>query len=209
MTQGIVLSINPDGISGVVQVDETMENLNFRDTNFPNTGITNQAPNNACMFDVLPDPQSRISGVYYATHLATVPVGQPSTINGPWNKDVVANAGDVITITGAAAVVTGNLISTGGKIIVEQGANVTGNAHQVNGGVFVARKGGTVNGPIGVNQGGNLKVVNKGTLNGNITVNQAGRMIVGNDNGPGFVKGSLTISGLRDMQVTPDSQISL
>ncbi len=208
MTTGIVLSINPDGISGVVQVDETLETLNFRDSNFPSLGITAQAPNNACVFDVLPDPLSRIAGVYYATNLATVPVGTPSTIDGPWSKDVIANAGDVVTVTGAAAVVTGNLIVNGGKIIIEKDARVTGTAHQVSGGVFVTRKGGTVNGPIGVNQGGNLKVVNKGTVNGNITVNQAGRMIVGNDNGPGFIKGSLTISGLRDMQVTSDSKIS-
>jgi len=212
MATGFVLDIDAtSGNSGHVQVDETLEILYFKDGNFPTTGLKVK---DKCTFDILQNvPNIDPNGpTDMATNLQplVVPSPPPTNITGPYKGDLTANVGDVITVTGTSAVVAGNIIINGGKVIVEQGAQVNATAsHQISkDGVFVARKGGQVNGNININTGGNLKVINKGNVVGNINVNQAGRIMIGNQNGPGFVTGTLDIQGMRGMQVTPDSKIT-
>lgn len=137
------------------------------------------------------------------------PAPPPTTITGPYTGDITANIGDVYTVTGKEAVVTGNLIINGGTIIVEQQAQVNGTSHQISqGGVMFTRKGGNTNGNISINTGGCMKVVNNGTVRGNIGINAAGKIMIGNQNGPGFITGTLDVQGgLRAMQVSPDSKI--
>lgn len=210
MATGIVYSLIPppsgtQPVSGSVQQDETGDIYSFQDTNFPNTGLN---VGDACTFDIVQSPKDPTS--FFATNLQRLVATPPKNITGPFTGDITSNVGDVYTISGSTAVVTGNIIINGGKVIVEQDAQVHAtSAHSItNDGVFVARKGGTVNGTIGINSGGNLKVVNKGNVVGNINVNQAGRIMVGNQNGPGYVTGTLDIQGLRDLRVTPDSKIT-
>lgn len=205
MATGIVLDFTSDlRNAGHVQVDETGEILPYNDKNFPNTGLNLNDP---CTFDVLPDPMN--PGSYYATNLQKIGVVPPTNITQPFNGDVTANPGDVVTITGIAAVITGNLIVNGGKIIVEQSAQVNGTAsHQINDGALVVRKGGQVKGGINIDGGGNLKVINKGKMVGGINVNNGGRMIVGNDNGPGYITGPIDILRIRKFDVTADSKIN-
>ncbi|HXB40775.1 MAG TPA: hypothetical protein VNZ49_09550 [Bacteroidia bacterium] len=204
MATGIVLDFTSDlHNAGHVKVDETGEILPYSDRNFPNTGLNLNDP---CTFDIFPDPMN--PGSYVATNLQKIGVVPPTNITQPFNGNVTSNPGDVITISGAAAVVTGNLIINGGKIIVEQSAQVNGNAHQLNDGALVARQGGLIKGGINVDNGGNLKVVNKGKIVGPINVNMGGRMIVGNDNGPGFITGTIDILKIRRFDITGDSKIN-
>lgn len=209
MAIGIIYSITPapsgsPSTSGQVQQDETGDIFNFLDPNFPNAGLK---LNDSCTFDLAQSPKDPT--VYIASNLQVLVLAAPKNIIAPYTGNITANVGDVYTISGAAAIVTGDIIINGGKVIVEQSAQVNGaKIHQITmDGVFVTRKGGQVNGNININTGGNLKVINKGNVVGNINVNQAGRIMVGNQNGPGFVTGTLDIQGLRVMQVTPDSKI--
>ena len=205
MATGIVLSIDAAGDTGSVQVDETNEILPFRDSAFPSSGL---AVNSPCTFTVETDPAN--PKLFYATNLKglAVPVPPPTTITGPFTGDVTVNAGEVATITGAAAIVNGNLILNGGKIIVEQNAQVTGTLHTITDGILVVRKGGQIKGSVGIESGGSLKVVNKGQVKGNIAINQAGRVIIGNENGPGFINGTIDIFRIRKFSVTIDSKIN-
>lgn len=203
MATGIILSINPDGASGTVQVDETGEVLPFNDAKFSSSGL---AVGDRCTFNVLMDLST---GLFYAASiqpLASVP--PPKTITDAFNGDVTVNVGEVVTITGPAAVVTGNIIINGGKVIVEQNAVVTGKTHSVIDGVLVARKGGQVKGGINIDGGGSMKIVNKGKVTGGINIQSAGRLIVGNDNGPGFITGSIDILKIRKVTITADSSIN-
>jgi hypothetical protein len=211
MATGKILGIlvNADGspsTEGKLIQDGTEMVFHFVDLNFPNTGLK---VNDPCMFELVPDPSDPSGTSSIATNLKVyIPVA-PKNITGPFTGDITANVGDVYTISGASAIVTGNILINGGTVFVEQSAQVIGNGHQIgNQGTFVARKGGNINGNIGMSTGGNLKVVNKGNLNGNIAVNQAGRIIIGNNNGPGFVTGTLDVTGgLTAMHITPDSKL--
>ena len=213
MATGIVSIIDASGTTGQVQVDETGEVMGFNDPNFPSTGLTITPPNNSCTFDIVAQtvtpPGSRIPVVIYsATNLAVAPAPRTQTISGPVTQDVTALVGDIITITGAAAIVTGNLVINGGKIIIDQDAQVTGSGSVNSDGILVARGKGKVMGGIIVNSGGNLKVVNKGKVVGGIIVNSGGRMIVGNGNGGGIISGAITIQSIRNVSITADSVIN-
>jgi hypothetical protein len=206
MATGIVLSLTPapggaPSTSGQVQQDETGDIFNFQDTNFPNTGLK---LNGSCTFDLIQSPKDPTS--FYATNLAVAPAPRLQTINGP-TGDITALVGDVITITSSAAVVNGTITISGGKVVIDQNATVNGPVNVNADGIIVAKGGGSITGNIGMSTGGSLKVVKNGSITGNVIASQAGRIIVGNQNGPGFITGTLDIQGLRDLRVTPDSKI--
>jgi hypothetical protein len=210
MATGIVLSIDPSGTTGQVQVDETGETIAFNDANFPNTGLTATAPNNSCTFDIDLVPQTNRGSVaqYYATNMQVAPPPRNQSITSAVTQDITALVGDIITISTAAAVVTGNITINGGKVIVDQDAQITGNVTVNSDGIFVARNKGKIMGSIGINSGGSLKVVNKGKIVGNIGISQGGRMIIGNQNGGGIVTGAISIASIRSVSITADSTIN-
>lgn len=210
MATGIVLSIDPSGTTGQVQVDETGETLPFNDPNFPNTGLTATAPTNACTFDILEEPVSPTSLsviLYYATNMQIAPVVNNVSISGS-SGAITANVGDIYTISSAAAIVTGAVTINGGKVIVDQNATINGAVTIGADGILVARGKGKVNGAIIVNTGGSMKVVNNGHVAGTVVASQAGRMIIGNDNGPGSITGTITIQKIRSFIVTAGSTIT-
>ena len=207
MATGIVYSISPAPVgvnpaSGQVQQDETGEIFNFSDPNFPNTGL---AVNSPCTFDIVLNIKSHLSE---ATNLQPLVLAPPQNITGPYTGDITANVGDIYTISSAAAIVTGNVTINGGKVIVEQNAQVNGAVNVSSDGIIVARGGGQVKGGVTMSTGGSLKVVNKGKINGSVTMSQAGRMIVGNDNGPGFIAGTVDIQSIRRFDITAGSSIT-
>ena len=212
MATGIVLSVDPSGTTGQVQVDETGETFTFDDPNFPNTGLTTQAPNNSCTFDIVSHiiigPTGRPVIVYSATNLQVAPATRTQTINTAYSGDITALVGDVITITSAAAVLTGNVTVNGGKVVIDSSAQVVGSININSDGIVAVKNKGTVRGNIVINSGGNLKVVNKGKLMGSIVIQQAGRMIVGNDNGSGSIMGAIDITQIRHLTITADSTIN-
>jgi len=208
MATGIVLSVDPSGVSGQVQVDETGETLPFNDPNFPKTGITPNAPTNACTFDIL--GQVTPKGIlYYAANLQAAGAPTTKTINGPFTGDLSAPIGTVIVITSAAAIVTGNINVSGGKVVVDASAQVNGNITVDTDGIVAVKGKGTIKGGITLNTGGNLKVVNKGKIMGGIVITQAGRVMIGNNNGPGFINSPTDIDGkIRHFSITADSSIN-
>jgi hypothetical protein len=206
MATGIVYSINQDSsglppTTGQVQQDETGEIFTFSDRNFSNLGLK---VNDPCTFDLF----LSISGTYTAENLQPFVASPPQNITGPYTGDITANVGDVYTISSAAAVVTGNITINGGKVIVDQNAQVNGTVNVSADGIIIARGGGQVKGGVTMSTGGSLKVVNKGKITGNITMSQAGRMIVGNANGPGFITGTVDIQKIRRFDITAGSSIT-
>ncbi|HXD92308.1 MAG TPA: hypothetical protein VNX01_03805 [Bacteroidia bacterium] len=208
MATGIVYSIDPAPVganptSGQVQQDETGDIFQFTDPNFPNTGL---ALNAQCTFDIVTSPKDPT--LSYATNLQPLVLSPPQSITGPYTGNITANVGDVYTISTAAAVVTGNVTINGGKVIVDQNAQINGSINVSGDGIMVARGGGQVKGGVVMSSGGSLKVVNKGKVTGNISVSQAGRMIVGNANGPGFITGTVDIQKIRAFDITAGSSIT-
>jgi hypothetical protein len=208
MATGIVFVVgqNADGTPatfGKVQQDETGDIFGFQDPNFPNTGLV---AGNACTFDLITDPNDPTSTI--ATNLQPLVLAPPQNITGPYTGNITANVGDVYTISTAAAVVTGNVTINGGKVIVDQNAQINGAVNVSADGIIVARGGGQVKGGVTMSTGGSLKVVNKGKITGNITMSQAGRMIVGNANGPGFITGTVDIQKIRAFDITAGSSIT-
>jgi hypothetical protein len=206
MANGIVYSITPvpagqQPTTGQVQQDETGDIFNFSDPNFPNTGLS---VNSICSFTLSTSPK----GTTIASSLAALTMNPPQVINTSVSENITAILGDVITIT-KGAVLTGNVTINGGKVIVDQSAQIQGSVNVTADGIIVARGGGQVNGnSIGINSGGSMKVINGGSVTGNsIGINQGGRMIIGNSNGPGTITGPISITGIRDISVTPDSSI--
>ena len=213
MGTGIVLNIDPSGTTGQVQLDETGEVMLFNDPNFPNTGLTASAPTNSCTFTINQAPP--IQGQppqYLATTLAVAPPIRQQTISASSTADVSAIVGDVITILGKGTVVSGNITINGGKIIVDQNAQVSpsGGVITVGGdGIIVAKGGGQVRGGnININTGGSMKVVKGGNVTGGISINQGGRLIVGNADGTGSIDGTITIRSIRGFDITAGSVIT-
>ena len=210
MNTGTVYAIgqNPDGspsTTGRVLQDGTEMIYGFSDPNFPKTGLQVNSP---CSFDLVPDPSDPSGLTTIATNLQTYTPAAPKNITGPYTGDITANAGDTYTITGNAAIVNGNIIINGGIVYVEQNAQVIGKSHQVGaGGTFVVRKGGTAMGGVVVATGGNLRVVNNGIVNGSLSTSNAGVIIVGNNNGPGAINGSLNLNGVRSLKVNSNSTL--
>ena len=137
--------------------------------------------------------------------------GTIQTISSSSSNPITANVGDIYTITGASTVVSGAITINGGKVIVDQNAqispptpvNVTAD------GIIVARGGGQVTGGVVINTGGSMKVVKNGQVTGTVGINQGGRMLVGNGDGPGTINGSISITGIRDITVNPNSTITM
>ncbi len=210
MATGIVLSVDPIGTTGQVQVDETGETLPFNDPNFPSSGLSATAPNNAALFaiDAAADQET---AQYYATGLKQAPPVNKVSISSSSSANVTANVGDVITISGSGTIVSGDININGGKIIIDQ-AQVSPTSGVVNvtaDGIIVARNGGQVtNGNININTGGSMKVVNNGQVTGTVVISQAGRMIVGNANGPGIITGTIDIKGIRAIDISGGSVIT-
>ncbi|MFI5140842.1 MAG: hypothetical protein ACHQII_00675 [Bacteroidia bacterium] len=208
MATGTVLAIGQttDGSPptfGKVQQDETLDIFGFQDSNFPNTKLV---VGSHCTFDLVPYPADPTALI--ATNLQPLILAAPQNITGPYTGDITANVGDVYTISSAAAIVNGNVTINGGKVIVEQNAQLNGAVNVSADGIMVARGGGQVKGGVTMSTGGSLKVVNKGKITGNITMSQAGRMIVGNDNGPGFITGTVDIQKIRRFDITAGSSIT-
>ena len=145
MTTGTVLSIDPSGTTGQVQVDEMAETLPFNDLSFPSSGLTATPPNNACMFDVFQkiDPETGQT-ISYATNLKVATTPTTQTINGPYTGDLTAATGKVIIITTAAAIVTGDITVSGGKVVIDQSALVNGNINISAGGIVAIKGKGTI-----------------------------------------------------------------
>jgi hypothetical protein len=208
MATGVIIRIgvNPDGTEGTfgkLQQDETLDVFPFQDPNFLNTGLIIGSP---CTFDLITDPNDPTA--YIAVNLQPLVLAAPQNITGPYTGNITANVGDVYTISSAAAIVTGNVTINGGKVIVEQNAQLNGAVNVSGDGIIVARGGGQVKGGVTMSSGGSLKVVNKGKITGSITMSQAGRMIVGNDNGPGFIAGTVDIVKIRRFDITAGSSIT-
>jgi hypothetical protein len=208
MATGTVLVVgqNADGSPapfGKVKQDETGDVFAFQDPNFLNTGLVVGSP---CTFDLIPDPNN--PGLSIAQNLQLLVLAPPQNITGPYTGNITANVGDVYTISSAAAIVTGNVTINGGKVIVDQNAQINGVVNVSADGIIVARGGGQVKGGVTMSTGGSLKVVNKGKITGNITMSQAGRMIVGNENGPGFINGTVDIQRIRAFDITAGSSIT-
>jgi len=205
MATGIVYSITPGNppTSGQVQQDETGDVFTFSDQSFPSTNLK---VNDTCTFVLGPDPQDPTSTV--ASNLQPLVPAPPQNITGPYTGNITANVGDVYTISTAKGVVTGDITINGGKVVVDQNALINGAVNVSGDGIIVAKGGGQVKGGVTMSTGGSLKVVNKGKINGNITMSQAGRMIVGNDNGPGFINGAVDIQKIRGFDITAGSVIT-
>ena len=208
---GIVLSVDPAGATGQVQVDETGEILLFNDPNFPNTGLSPTPPNNACTFEVdQSPPQPGQPAQYFATNLAVAPASNIQIIDKSVAQDITASRGQVFKIT-KGATLTGSVIINGGKVVVDQNSTINGSINVNSGGIMVAKSGGQVmgNGGVIINSGGSLKVVGGGKVNnGSIIINGAGRMIVGDNSGPGAISGTMNITGIRGIKVADNSTIS-
>lgn len=203
MATGIVKTITSP-TQGTVEVDETGEILNFEDENFSTTGLREGS---ACTFDLRTVQGRDGSIITLASNLQAVTVVE-SPITGAYTGDITANVGQTYLIKSASGVVTGNININGGKVIVADSAQITGDVTVNNDGTFVARKNGVIKGSILVNSGGNLKVVNGGLVKGNINVTAGGRLIVGNDNGGGTINGSVSIQKIRKIEITNNSKIN-
>lgn len=215
---GTVNSIAAPGTSvfqGTINVDDESDDvLNVFDTNFTSANFT---LGEWVQFTINTDDNSNssISGV---SALAT---GKPiPPITSSTTADITANMGQVVRITGAGTIASGNITINGGKVVVDGGAQIGplpgGAAVSINvsGGIIVAKGGGSiVNGGIVINQGGSMKAVNGGSISGGgMGINQAGRIIAGNATGPGTisaVSGTLSIQGVvRGINVAEDGRSS-
>jgi hypothetical protein len=204
---GTILSfgVNPDGTpstKGQVQQDSTDPTTpgpiyTFKDPNFPNLHLED---GDKCVFDL--DDTNTAYNLRAASN--------SQVITGPYNGNLIANPGDVITIKTAAAIVSGSITINGGQVNLNNNASIAP-ATTINinaNGVFAARTGGQVNGGVVINSGGSLKVVNGGKVLGGVVVQSGNRLQVGNKNGPGLISGPLDISGIQAFNMTPDSSIT-
>ncbi len=167
----------------------------FNDPNFPNSGLEDL---DKCLFDL---DNNNTAYNLRAPSNSTV-------ISKPYTGNLVANAGDVITIKSAAAIITGSVTINGGQVNLNNNASITQGVTVNANGVFVARTGGQVTGGVVVQSGGSLKVVNGGKITGGVVVQSGQRLQIGNKNGPGSISGSVDISGVNSFHMTSDSSIN-
>jgi hypothetical protein len=212
MARGIVTVINADGMSGQVQQDETNDVFNYSGQNLAALGLTTTAPTNTCSFDI--DEEVLHQGtaemiIYSAINIAVAPpLNFVPPITGP-SGSITAGPNDVYTITGTGAVVTGNVVINGGRVIVDAGAQVNGPVNVTADGIIVARGNGTqVTGNVTINSGGSLKVVKTAVVTGTIGINGGGRMIAGDTTGPGTITGLVDIAGIRKVDISAGSVIN-
>ncbi len=207
MARGIVTVINSDGMSGQVQQDETNDVFNFTGQDLTGLGLTTTAPNNSCKFQISTQVvENKIIGTYASNLIAAPPLNYV-TVSGP-SGSITANEDDVYTISSKAGVVSGSVVINGGKVIVEQNAQINGPVNVTADGMLVARGGAQVVGNVTINSGGSLKVVKTGVVNGSVGINGGGRLMVGNADGIGTITGLVDIAGIRRVDISAGSVIT-
>lgn len=200
MALGKVETINPENSQyGTVTEAESGDSFPYNDPNFKSTGLQ---VGSECTFDIdfnAKDPVATNLQPYTATE---------KIITEPFSGDITSQAGETIRIK-KGGMVRGNVtMSSNSTLFIEDDGVVEGTVTVNDGSNAIVRKGGMVRGNVTINNGAVLKVVNKGTVKGNITYNSGNRLIIGNNNGPGTITGSITTDRLRKLQITADSTIN-
>jgi hypothetical protein len=201
MPTGIIASVETKvdpPVSGTIKADETGDLIPFTDPNFAKLGLTVGDPVAYTL-----DPNSK---ELIAINLAVVaPPLKEIEITGP-SAGFKINANETYILKGAAAVVTGDIDITSGKLIAGKDSSVKGNITG-NDATIVARNKGSLNGNITITDGA-LKVVTGGCVTGNVVITNRARIIIGNDEGPGKITGTLSVQHATLLTITKDSKIN-
>ncbi len=199
MALGKVEYIDPTNPTvGRVVEDESEQIYPYNDPDFANKGL---AVGDPCTYEIdytFKDP--------VATNLKPY-APKEIIINTVYNGNLTVNPGETVKVKQGGGV-RGSIAINSGFLFVENGGEVIGNTTINEQGSAKVRQGGVVRGSIAINSGCSLKIVNNGLVEGNITEIKANRLTVGNNNGGGNIKGSISIDKIRHVSITAESKIN-